>query len=185
MNLKNFKTLIITSWVVLIACFLIKILGGNWFELAVENEKFILFCNFIDNTPDVKILLTAVIYCVSTYFVVCAIVKKEKLPIHISVILIIYMLIKSVLSWYYYWVAFIMDLVLIPGITTLIGKSFKRSIIGFLLINAFQIVSLVLRNIGINDFNNLNYVSMLLLQVDYYIMIFMYYLYSIKKKGVE
>ena len=99
MNLKNFKTLIITSWVVLIACFLIKILGGNWFELAVENEKFILFCNFIDNTPDVKILLTAVIYCVSTYFVVCAIVKKEKLPIHISVILIIYMLIKSVLSW--------------------------------------------------------------------------------------
>lgn len=185
MNLKNFKTLIVTSWVVLIACFLIKILGGNWFELAVENEKFILFCNFIDNTPDVKILLTAVIYCISTYFVVCAMIGVKKLTLPQSIFVIIYMLIRSILSWYYPVLTFFMDIILLLGITTLFSKSFKRSIIGFLLINAFQIVSLVLRNIGINDFNNLNYVSMLLLQVDYYIMIFMYYLYSTKKKGVE
>ena len=185
MTLKNFKTLIITSWAVLIICFLIKILGGNWFELAVENEKFVLFCGFIDNTPDLKILLTAVISCVSGYFGLCAIIGKEKLPTHQSIILIIYMLIKSVLSWYYYWVAFFMDIILLLGITTLISKSFKRSIIGFLLINAFQIISLVTRNININGFNNQSYVFMLLLQIDYYIMIFMYYLYSIKKKGVE
>jgi hypothetical protein len=171
--------------VVLIICFLIKILGGNWFELAVENEKFVLFCDFIDNTPDLKILLTSVIYCISTYFVVCAIVGKNKLPVNQSVILIIYMLIRAIISWYYEWIAFAMDFILIPGITTLIGKSFKRSVIGFLLLNAFQIISLVTRNININSFNNQSYVFMLLLQIDYYIMIFMYYLYSIRKKGVE
>ena len=185
MTLKNFRVLIITSWVVLIACFLIKILGGNWFEFAVENEKFVLFCNFVDDTPDLKILLTAVIYCISTYFAVCAMVGKSKLSKGQNAIIIIYMLIRSIIGWYYAWLSFLMDIVLLLGITTLISKKFGRSVIGFLLINAFQIISLITRNIGIANFNNQSYVVMLLLQIDYYIMIFMYYLYGIKKKGVE
>lgn len=185
MTLKNFRVLIITSWVVLIACFLIKVLGGNWFEFAVENEKFVLFCNFVDDTPDLKILLTAFINCFSTYFVLCAIAKEKHLTIPQSVFAIIYIFIKSIISWYYFWIGFCMDLLLIPGISTLFGKSFKRSILGFILINAFQIISMCIRSVEVNGFNNLGYVPMLLLQIDYYIMIFMYYLYSIKKKGVE
>ena len=185
MTLKNFRVLIITSWVVLIACFLIKVLGGNWFEFAVENEKFVLFCDFVDTYSDVKILLSAIIYCISTYFVLCAMVGVKHLTIPQSVFCIIYMLTKSILSWYFYWIAFFMDIILLLGITTLFSKSFKRSIVGFLLINAFQIISLITRNIGLGVMNENNFIIMLLLQIDYYIMIFMYYLYSIRKKGVE
>lgn len=185
MTLKNFRVLIITSWVVLIACFLIKILGGNWFEFAVENEKFVLFCEFMDNNPDLRIITNAIIYCISGYVGLCAIVGVKHLTLPQSVFVIVYMFVKSVISWYYYWLAFCMDIILLLGITTLFSKSFKRSIVGFLLINAFQIISMVTRNVAIDSFNQQNFIIMFLLQIDYYIMIFMYYLYSIKKKGVE
>ena len=89
MTLKNFRVLIITSWVVLIACFLIKILGGNWFEFAVENEKFVLFCEFMDNNPDLRIITNAIIYCISTYIVLCAMVGVKHLTLPQSIFCII------------------------------------------------------------------------------------------------
>ena len=46
----KYKTLITACWIVLICCFIVKLLGGNWFEIACNNEKFIAFCNTYKNT---------------------------------------------------------------------------------------------------------------------------------------
>ena len=45
----KYKTLITACWIVLLCCFVVKLLGGNWFEIACTNEKFIAFCNMFNN----------------------------------------------------------------------------------------------------------------------------------------
>ena len=44
------KRAIIACWVILIVCFIIKLFGGNFFNIISNNERFIQLCKFIDNT---------------------------------------------------------------------------------------------------------------------------------------
>ena len=44
------KVLIIVCWIAYITCLIIKVCGGNRFEIATTNQRFIDVCNYIDNT---------------------------------------------------------------------------------------------------------------------------------------
>jgi hypothetical protein len=63
-----------------------------------------------------------------------------------------------------------------------IERPFKRywfrGIIGFVLILLFQTISMITRNIGLKLLDDNALVTFILL-IDYYIMIFLYYLYTI------
>ena len=186
MKKNNLKTLIITCWAVLVLCFIIKIFGGNWFELGAENIKFIQFCNFVDNNMWLKMLLSCILSCLSNYFIICIIINKKKLKLIETIFFMILIIIRSILSWYYSIVAFILDIVILIGCTTFINKKILRSLICFGIIILFQAISLVIRNIGFANFNDNSFLIQVLLQIDYYIMIFLLYLYNIKqikKKG--
>ena len=39
---------IILCWSALIICFVIKLLGGNYFEIFTTSERFIELCNWVD-----------------------------------------------------------------------------------------------------------------------------------------
>jgi ABC-type uncharacterized transport system permease subunit len=78
---------------------------------------------------------------------------------------------------------FIADCLVLTLIPLIFSKmKIIRTIIGFLLMNAFQIISLITRNISFGVLDETILVE-ILLQVDYYIMLILYYLYSIKLKG--
>ena len=47
---NTLKRAIIVCWVLLVICFVIKICGGNFFNIICRNENFIKFCDFIDNS---------------------------------------------------------------------------------------------------------------------------------------
>lgn len=181
MNKKNFKTLIIMCWVLLAVCVIIKLFGGNWFELSTDNTKFIEFCSYVDNTMWLKMTLACVNYLVSGYFVICISLNKSKLSKKELLLFIPLMIVKSILTWYNSFIPIILDLVILFVLPLIITKKIIRPIIVILLVLAFQLLTLLIRNLGLNDnFNYNNTLISMLYQIDYIIMIFLSYIYNIK-----
>ena len=78
--IKSPYGLIITiSWIALILCLIIKLFGGHWFELWLNNDKFISFCEFVDNTQWFKMILACII-CVATTVPVYIIMLNDNKP---------------------------------------------------------------------------------------------------------
>ena len=171
---QKYETLIISCWVVLIACFLIKIFGGNWFEIICENQNFINICEWLDGSW-VKYIVATLVYASSSYLIYLCLTKQKLLDDWwILLILIPAPLLKDKIA-ILGWLIDISVWIVIP----LIKGKFKNwlyVLIGIALIIAFQFISLLTKNITINLTNEPSLVA-LIMQVDYYIMIILYYLY--------
>lgn len=184
-NSNTYGMLIVVSWVVLIACLIIKLFGGNWFELGTENTKFIEFCNFVDNTMWLKISLGSIIYLITTLPVLCCILNRPRLDLKLHLLFIPLMVIKTITSWYILWLSFVLDLLIIIILPLIICrfKNWRKVIIANLLVMAFQLLTIGIRNISI-DFNDGNtFLQQSIYQIDYYIMVLLFYLYNFKKNG--
>lgn len=171
---------IVLCWSALIICFFIKLLGGNYFEIFAKNEKFIELCNWVD-TSFVKYIIRFIFANISFYLYTAAIIGKD-ISIKRFAIIEIFILADVLVKYSFQNLGFILDCVMLVVIPLVLSKSIKRTILGFILINAFQIVSLLIRNVGISILNT-NSLIEYILQVDYYIMLILYYLYSTKMKG--
>lgn len=180
MKENSFKTLIITCWVVLFVCFIIKIFGGNWFELGTENTKFIQFCNFVDDNMWLKIILACIISILTSYPVYCLIYNKKRFKTNHSVVLIAIIVVRSILSWYLTWITFVIDALMLIILPIVLTRKWKR----VLIVNAgaviLQLVSTFIRNVGVQITLNESFLIQALLQIDYIIMISLCYLYNIK-----
>lgn len=184
----KYGMLIIVSWIILVIFLIIKLLGGNWFELGSDNENFIAFCNFVDNTQWLKMILACLIYCTSGYPILCIILNKKKLDLKEILIFTPVMVVKSVLTWYIPILAFILDIFILLGLTTIFNRKPLRSLICFAIITAFQLLTIGIRNISfwIGGFNFGNsFIEQFLIQIDYYLMIILFYLYNFKHKEKE
>lgn len=172
--------LITMSWLLLIVCLIIKLFGGNWFELGSENSKFIQFCNYVETNKPLKMGIACLINLLSGYISLCPIINVKKLSIKHIIIFFPLMIFKSIISWYNSTISFVLDVIILLVLTTIFNKSFKRTILSFVLITLFQLISLVIRNLSF-DFNNSNTViENYLYQIDYYIMLILFYLYNTK-----
>lgn len=184
-NNTTYGMLIVVSWVVLLICLVIKLFGGNWFELWWDNEKFISFCNYVENTMWLKMSIACVMFCASGYISLCVILNEKLLSKkHLSLFLPL-MIIKSILNWYLTIIPFILDIFILLGLTTIINKNFKRNIICFLLINAFQLMTIFIRNINPNFNYGNTLIQTYLYQIDYYIILLLFYLYNFKRKEIK
>lgn len=179
----SYGMLITVIWILLIVCLIIKLFGGNWFELGTENEKFMNFCNFVEGKLPLKMFIACIINAVSCYPIYCIILNKKTLNLKEFLIFIPMTAIKSIVSWYNSTISFVIDLFMLLVPTTILNKNFKRTIICFALVNAFQIITILLRNLSF-DFNTSNtVVENYLAQIDYYLMILLFYLYTFKTKN--
>ena len=176
--------LIIVSWVVLIICLIIKLLGGNWFELGTDNERFIAFCDYVDNHQVLKMILACCIYLFTTLHILKILLDKRKLSPQYYAIFIPLMICKSIISWYSGAISYILDLLIIILLPLILCKfkNWKRVIFANVLVFAFQIITILFRNIG-GDFTLSNsFLIQAIYQVDYYLMILLFYLHYFKFK---
>ena len=183
MTHKNLKTLLITSWVVLIICFILKLFGVEAFEFSVENTKFIQLCEFIDNYLWIKMILACLNCIITTTPMLCIMLNKKMLDKTEIYVFIPLMIIKSISSWYVGILSGVLDIIIMIVLPLLRGrfKNYKRVILVVILVLVFQVITLVTRNSDIgNYFNEQSALVSLLLQVDYIIMIFISYLYHRK-----
>lgn len=177
---NTYGLLIFVSWILLIICVVIKIFGGNWFELATNNEKFIAFCDFVDKTKWLKMIFACLICVFTTYPAICVFSNRKRLDIKFSIIVIILLIIKSILSWYIGKYTYILDIIILIIIPIIINKKILRVILGNLIVIAFQMITMFIRNINGNLTNLDNFLFQSLIQIDYYLMIILFYLYNLR-----
>ena len=178
----KYKTLIISCWVVLLCCFVVKLLGGNFFEIVCENEKFIRFCEFIDGNI-LKYVISFIMYFISGYIYFIAVVKNDiskYKKILCCVLLIVIWMIKLFI-YKYQTIAIIVELMLMILTPILLNKKYwKMAIIGYVLNFSFQLLSVFIKNLKLSFIDN-NTLNGIIFSIDYYIMIVLFYLYRIKE----
>lgn len=177
----RYRVLIISCWSLLGVCFLIKLLGGNWFELSTENTKLIQLCSWIDSNIS-KYFIMGIFYCVSMYLVYLSICKKKiKDCLYICTIFALIFITKI----FYPIVATVLEPMVLIVLPLVKRVSWKRVLLGNVLMMVFQLVSLFIRNLGMYLPADTPTLISLLLQIDYYIMLVLYYLYSNYRKERE
>lgn len=177
------RHLIRASWVVLICCFIVKLFGGNYFEIVCENENFVMICNFIDNNFWLKVIVYAIICVINVSLVLLAIIEKRKFSGWQNIIILL-IIVKSIMSWYLQIVTFCLDIIIGIVIPFVICRKMKRVIIGQFLFISFQVISLITKNVGLTYLNNETTLVALILNIDVTIMLFLYYLYTNKKEEI-
>lgn len=180
--MKNkYKVLITSCWVLLTVCLAIKLFGAELFTIVCENEKFIRFCDYLDNNVVPKYIFATILYIPSTYLIYLSMVKKK---IGEDWWLCLIALPCSVCKGYVPILGTVLELsitILIPLLRTKF-KVWRRIIVGLVLIFGFQIISLVTKDIGGLYLNDDSMLICSILLIDYYIMVGLYYLYSNRKE---
>ena len=180
--MKNkYRVLIISCWALLVVCLVIKLFGANLFTIICENEKFIRFCDYLDGHIIAKCIFSTILYIPATYLVYLSMVKRE-LPKDWFVIILC--IPCSFLKANFPVLGMIYEFVIMLGLPliTTKGKRWKEILLGIVLVFVFQIISMLIRNIGDLYIYNDNTVVGYMLLIDYYIMVGLYYLYSNRKE---
>lgn len=180
----KYKTLITACWVVLLCCFVVKLLGGNWFEIACTNEKFIAFCNKYQNTI-IEYIVGVITYTISVTLYMLAILKQKWFKGKQYIILLIifsFAILKRILINYQILLIILEILITIILPIIINYKKWYRPLIAYCLLFAFQSISLLTKNIGIKVIDT-NFLISLIFSIDYYIMIILYYLYANKEEN--
>ena len=183
-NRDTYGMLITVSWILLVICLVIKLFGGNWFELWWDNEKFIAACNYIENNTILKMVVVCVVYLMTTYPVLCIVMLKNKLNLKVNLIFIPIMILKSIIGWYIIPLAYILDFIIIILLPLIFNKfkNWKIVIFANVMVILFQGITIVVRNLSFNfNFNNTT-MENALYQIDYCLMILLFYLYNFKRQ---
>ena len=157
----------------------------------IENKNFIRICKWAEGNFT-RYIIEYLIFMLGMTFYYLAIIKQKfyiKWQNLIFVFLTSYWLLKLFFSEKYPILFYVFDTLIAllpPFILYKEKKDFKfclRVIVGCGLFFGFQVISLITRNIGLKNIDS-NLLIDLILSIDYYIMLFLYYLYANRKKEV-
>lgn len=180
------KRMIILCWILLAVCFVVKIFGGNFFNIVCQNERFIKVCEYLDNSIILKILIGFIssLLCNSLFYLsICRKIKFEKLEF---LIVIIISLISVVIKLFFRNISAIIDMTMLFILPFIFRRNSKviccswfiRSIIFANILNlAFQIISAFVKNVAIIAVESKTTLILLIYSIDCYIMLSLYYLY--------
>ena len=178
----RYKTLIISCWAVLLCCFVVKLLGGNFFEIVCENEKFIRFCKFIDGNI-LKYVISFIMYMVSAFIYMLAVVRNQTSNKRKIIAFVLYSVLWTIklIAYNMPIIVTIAEFIGVIGIPILMNKKYwKMSLIGCGLNLLFQLISLITKNVELNYVDDSMFVA-IIFNIDYYIMIILFYLYRTKE----
>lgn len=189
------KRAIILCWVLLIICFIIKLCGGNYFNIMCNNENFIKFCNFIENS-----IIKYIIYLFSFIFSSYLLLKIVKPDFKILSLKSLLFLICCIIVWAFKLlielniftmntlIVNILDFVILYVLLVIFTKRPLLSIFAVILLFVFSIISSLVKGIGIDSSITDNYFVAQIFLIDYYLMLILTVLYSkkiqIKKKEI-
>lgn len=170
---------IILCWIALIAFWCLKLFGGNWFEIMVENENFIKFSDLVQNTW-LKYLFNLFTIFVAQYLKIASVCQRftfkgKDLIITIGLIISNWLIVNfvniDIIKMSYGYVV-----IVLMGV--LYQKHWKKcfGIIAIILEMAFTTLSMITRSIELQVMSD--YFISIILSIDLYIMYALYYLYS-------
>lgn len=171
---------IILSWATLALCFVVKIFGGNFFEIMCKNPNYKALCDYAESHFWLMYILQFIssLYC--HIFYILAIIPKVKLSKKEFIFVLINIAVSPIIKYYSDIFGLIFDVwlfIIMP--LSMLKFDFKKLLVilfACFLSIAFQFVSLIVKNISIGIIDNSAFVS-LIYGIDVYIMCLLYYLY--------
>lgn len=170
---------IIVCWLSLFCFWAVKIFGGNWFEIAVHNEKIIALSAKIQNSW-LRYLSSFITIFIARYFIIGAICQKFyfkgkcALFVYASIVsmwvVVDFIHIDAVKMWYGYIVMLLVGIIYHKGWKRLLGA------VSIAIELVFSLVSMLTRNIQLQVIDD--YLISMVGSIDLYIMFILYYLYS-------
>lgn len=185
-KMKLLKRTIYLCWGALILCFIVKLLGGNYFEIIATNEKFISLCDWLEY-HGLNDAIKAVFYCFNLGILISIFSRSEFKNFTLKFFIISICIISWVIKRQFALIGAVIETALMLILPMFISKEKKIktlicAILGYLLVNVLQLVSIFVRNINPILMKE-NFIIGFIMQIDYYIMIILYYLYYVKMKG--
>ena len=174
------RRVIVISWISLALCFVIKIFGGNFFEIMCENPNYKALCEYADSHFWCKYLICFASSMVCEYFFLLSILQEYKFTKK-QLFLVVLSIMASVFVKLYFdnfyiisdiWITFILPIILVGGNY----KKYIEVVIAIVLSFAFQFISLIVKNLAITIIDESTFIS-LIYMLDVYIMFLLYYLY--------
>lgn len=192
MNKNVLKRAIMVAWMILVICFVVKALGGNWFALNItstwlEEHRWVTVC--------VSTLTSYVLF--NLYYL--AICRVRNFPLWIHLAMIPYFFMMSSLKVFVipprFCVVidllsnFVLPFVLVMrqvGMIKAVNKDeYFRIVVAFCLNSGFQLISTLVRDVSVTVVVT-SYAAQLILTFDVFIMLALYWFYSLlNKKEVD
>lgn len=183
---------IVTCWILLAICLIIKIFGGNFFNIVCENEKVIWLCNYIDNSWIYSLI--AYFTFTSTSLMLLLIIRDDKRFFTKNTLLFwifvsLYWVFKLMIELGYIIINIhiitVLDLVILFVALWIASKHPIRSLCVIILMYVFTFASVFIKSTGISNSVSDSALVGLIFLLDYYIMLTLTLLYSIKMKKEE
>lgn len=176
-----FKRLIILGWVALAICTVIKLAGGNYFTIGLEEGTFKDVCTYIDNQLWANYIVRVLYSLVSFRFFLLSVIGKKTLNKLERILSLFTILIGVAFKfWSYEW-GFLFDvwqMILLPAILLIkTPKKFVNIFYGNVALIVFQIVSMFTKGALPDEIYNTALVGMLY-SIDVIIMTIIYYAYA-------
>lgn len=170
---------IIIAWALLFICFIFKLFGSKVFDIAVSNQSFIAACNWLD-TDGIwcRYIIQIVMFLVSTTLFLLASAMKPSFKTKWLFVIIPTLCVIWVVKYFNNIAGFVLELVCYITIPALMSKKWWYGFVGVALDLLFQILSMFIRGQDMKIFQD-NTILSLILTIDYYIMIALFYLFAI------
>lgn len=179
---RNLKILIITCWVALCICCILKLIGLDIFTVGTANENLTIVLTFIDKHFVLKVICTCIVSLVLNTLTLLAILQQKfytKCQMFVFTPLIIG---ASIVGWYFSTLSLILNIVLCISVIPFLKHRWYRCPLGMLLVLVFQMISILTKNVGDWTLYDSYFLPSILLQIDSFIMVTLFYLYSIRKE---
>lgn len=178
---KYLQRVIIACWVALVVCLIIKLFGGNIFEIVCNNNTFKAICTYADNHIWANYMLCAINSLISLYFFTLAILQELKFKPWQLLVFIISVLGSTALKSWNAKIGIIGDVwtaILMPIL--FIGKKWKsywKILVANILVIIFQLISMFIKNLNVGDIYNSTLFA-LIYSLDVIIMLILYFAYA-------
>ena len=183
---QTLKRAIIACWILLIICFIIKLFGGNLFDINVNDENFVKVCNYLD-TSWFRFIAYYLLFCLEYY----SLLKISNTKIKVKTTRFLSFILLSTMYWIF---KLIIDLGLIEidqSLFGIIGVLVTYSLIaGFsrnwwkpILIMIYQLIlvslSTFIKNISFLKPITSSFLNTTIFCIDYYLLLILTILYRV------
>ena len=180
--MRNLDTKAYLKRVALAVCFVIKLFGGNLFEIVCNNQTFAKICKYADEHMWATYLIYIPYSFISLYFFVLAIMQKTRYTKLQFYICLATVLVGTAIKLISPIVGFVFDFwqfVIMPAIFTLDKrKKHWNILIANILLIVFQLVSMFVKNIDFGILTTEGALISIMFSLDVRLMLILYFAYS-------
>lgn len=176
------KRMIILCWITLLICFIIKIFGGNFFNIIISTETYTKY-NKIFDTGLMYYISRYVLCQIGTFIYLLAVTRQTYYNFKTFMVILVINSMVFIVKCFNQIVGLVLDITILEiAVPLVIRRNLKSVIIGVVLLNSFQLISLFVKNLGIFKVLDTTFIIGFIYSLDYYLMLFIYYLYNNLRK---